>query len=1004
MEGRLSGGALLAFGASWLALALPAVFEFVWLHSPASSFIDLLICPIFFVATMRRSGGGGPASAISNTSAADRRRLCHDLSKKVACSRVETILVSPTTGDVLVSRDRSDAAVTGFSPSSTAAAEEDATRPTAGAASSSPGASPGSYASSRPRHGGDDLLSVSSSIDHYVGRHVLCSQCQQWAADLTETHCRRYGPCGADGATKPPTPCGCDVMDDIQEEEFGDAYVVAKRGLLGGGSEEGGLVGCCECKSMRHDADSSSRLEFSGPPIPDYSWGIVRRSTGTGTQMSSSDGFRIERGLIGGGDGLGQQNGHHRPSGRSNNAETSAARANGHYEEAKQQEVEEQAAPLIAVHPSQDESVDGVVDDINLLPSFDYSHFTDGGNDMMNDDDKGPSAAAASAASHPRMQTVQEDQPQAPQEMSWASMVAGGSAGAAAAAACSPSRTTAACARADSSSPGTLSCETLNLSCGRGVQPSFSMDDKDHGRAVATPQLPQPPSQAPDPPLLMHGVPTFFPALSQIAVTKVSAHPMGSHVLLISREALLFSYGSNHHGQLGHGTQKHGFVPHPTIVTPLLENGGKTIDCAAGVNHSLVVVQTVGERVGHLLNRGSNNRDNDRSRSSGSGASKDSNNDRSSSRTESSQNSLSSVSDGPSIHHQVYGFGRNDYMKLGLNDPSSAPAAASPQKRDHETKSTSPADDGEGLEDDVLLPRSVRLGVTFTPCPRGSHQDEFPQRGVFALAASFHHSAALVRTDSDLVELYTWGKADRGALGLGTHVREVVGLNRAQDPKRIAKPTLRKRLSSLPRAVAIPNVVESFSNRTVGGRKAFPCSVALGPECTGVVLSNGKVLTFGTSTDGLLGLGADIKTILDPTEIKFGGSASSRHIISMSYGARHTVAVSNDGSTFAWGLSDHGRLGVKPQTKSAERASNGKSKKKKQLVLLPIPIHISNSDTTHSESVMSACAGLDNTVFITKSGEVLSCGRMSGRLGQGEVMQDVYTPTVLFGGLRMQHS
>mmetsp|Transcript_13795 Transcript_13795/g.30658 ORF Transcript_13795/g.30658 Transcript_13795/m.30658 type:complete len:127 (+) Transcript_13795:3-383(+) len=122
----------------------------------------------------------------------------------------------------------------------------------------------------------------------------------------------------------------------------------------------------------------------------------------------------------------------------------------------------------------------------------------------------------------------------------------------------------------------------------------------------------------------------------------------------------------------------------------------------------------------------------------------------------------------------------------------------------------------------------------------------------------------------------------------------------------------------------------------------------------------------------------------------------------MSYGARHTVAISDDGSTFAWGLSDNGRLGVKPQNKSAERVSNGKSKKKKQLVSLPIPIHISNSDTTRSESVMSACAGLDNTVFITKSGKVLSCGRMSGRLGQGEVVQDVHTPTVLFGGLRMQ--
>jgi hypothetical protein len=98
------------------------------------------------------------------------------------------------------------------------------------------------------------------------------------------------------------------------------------------------------------------------------------------------------------------------------------------------------------------------------------------------------------------------------------------------------------------------------------------------------------PSDESDPPPILqnqqqffHGVPLFLSSLSQVRVIKVSAHPLGANVLIISEEALLFSYGLNNHGQLGIGaksdikTVSRGFHTQPTLITPLLENGGKQL-------------------------------------------------------------------------------------------------------------------------------------------------------------------------------------------------------------------------------------------------------------------------------------------------------------------------------------------------------------------------------------------------------------------------------------------
>jgi hypothetical protein len=225
------------------------------------------------------------------------------------------------------------------------------------------------------------------------------------------------------------------------------------------------------------------------------------------------------------------------------------------------------------------------------------------------------------------------------------------------------------------------------------------------------------------------GVPIFLHLLSEIRVTSLSAHPRGCHVLLISEEGLLFSYGSNEFGQLGLGDQsmkKNQYHPHPTIVTPLLENGGKTINCAAGIDYSLVVVKTEGSRRKRLHQQRNRQQFNPIGENS------------------------SYSSDESDAHHQMYGFGNNNGRKLGLLDPNRA------LRRNKSLGSYTDVGTVVTSSNCVFLPRRValhcRVKQSVFPSP------VLPPYGIFSIAASIDNSSALVRQPSGVIELFTWGK------------------------------------------------------------------------------------------------------------------------------------------------------------------------------------------------------------------------------------------------------
>lgn len=501
-------------------------------------------------------------------------------------------------------------------------------------------------------------------------------------------------------------------------------------------------------------------------------------------------------------------------------------------------------------------------------------------------------------------------------------------------------------------------------------------------------------------PKFFHGVPIFLSTLSQVRITKVSAHPLGAHVLMISAEALLFTYGLNHHGQLGIGiksqitNENRGFHTTPTLVTPLLENGGKAINCAAGVDHSLVVVATEGRRLQKLQTKpgvaysdhGAESLRVPNSPCETANGSRHQN-------VECAEDDRFHFSEKSVQYHQLYAFGRNNFMKLGLVRP-------------HAKEGMEP-----GGGDDSVLPRRVALHCTVWPQEGDWTDSSLPPQGVFDIAASTEHSAALVRRATGDVEVYMWGNASLGALGLPLNLdsQEIRG-------EIARKPTFKKSNIS-----PLPAIVEMLSyRRSVDPHAPFATQLSLGPYCSFFVMSNGNCMSCGFSAEGMLGQGYNMTHTMQPKEVFLptnSDSLRSRRIVSVSAGAFHVIALTENGDAYSWGINSNDRLGLGSFDYSSLAAELTETKE--HLVVIewvPQKIDISHKISAAArkcceetidqpkDSVALVCAGYDSSMMVTRSGLVLSFGKRSGRLGKGEISSNVNTPQPMYGGLHLFHS
>jgi alpha-tubulin suppressor-like RCC1 family protein len=592
-----------------------------------------------------------------------------------------------------------------------------------------------------------------------------------------------------------------------------------------------------------------------------------------------------------------------------------------------------------------------ISDLILSLPSFDYSHFVDGHNDMVSPDDakmqrKAVTPTSAKASRKKKQNSAFPTIVESPEEKK------------------------------------EIDITDYN-------PPSFEAEEK-----------------------FFHGVPLFLSSLSQVRVSKVSANPLGAHVLMISKEALLFTYGLNNHGQLGIGFKSdirnvnRGFHTTPTLITPLLENGGKAIDCAAGVDHSLVVVATEGRRLQKLQTKpgvaySDHGADNLRAPDSPcepcvDGAQPPAKEKEIDERFHFSEKSVQ--------YHQVYGFGRNNFMKLGLVHPS----ITGNTKDEH--------------ADDEVLPRRVALHCTVWP--EEDLDESLPSQGIFCIAASAEHSAALIRKATGDIEVSMWGNASLGALGLPLNL-DSQGI-RGEIAR---KPSFKKRNVS-----PLPTTVESLSHRrNINPSSPYPTQMSLGPYCSFVVMSDGKCMSFGFSAEGMLGQAFNKTHTMEPHAVflpTVKESPSRSRIVSVSAGAFHVVAVSEDGSVYSWGINSNDRLGLGTIDYTDLVNDLPKEKKENLVVIEWVPqkmdvahklskatrkssLDRSNSKDDSSDGngsndpdhrIALACAGYDSSMLVTESGQVLSFGKRSGRLGRGEISSNVNTPQPLYGGLHLFHA
>lgn len=130
--------------------------------------------------------------------------------------------------------------------------------------------------------------------------------------------------------------------------------------------------------------------------------------------------------------------------------------------------------------------------------------------------------------------------------------------------------------------------------------------------------------------------------------------------------------------------------------------------------------------------------------------------------------------------------------------------------------------------------------------------------------------------------LYVWGRNDRGQLGLG-----VTG---SPDTTTRFKPTL----------LEITNA---------NGQKEEVIDAAVGLEHTMVVVSGGRVFTWGSNQYGQLGIDVqseDTPFTSVPTAIDIGGES----IMNVSAAAGHSVALTFTGAVYTWGANQEGQLGL----------------------------------------------------------------------------------------------
>jgi alpha-tubulin suppressor-like RCC1 family protein len=143
-------------------------------------------------------------------------------------------------------------------------------------------------------------------------------------------------------------------------------------------------------------------------------------------------------------------------------------------------------------------------------------------------------------------------------------------------------------------------------------------------------------------------------------------------------------------------------------------------------------------------------------------------------------------------------------------------------------------------------------------------------------------------------------------------------------------------------------------------------------------INNGNVYAWGNNGDGQLGNNSSEATSTPVQVIKASDSTPLSGIIAVSAGGSHSLALRNDGTVWAWGSNDDGKLGV--------TTSNNPQRTAVQVTLPTLATKVAAAGGGHSLALMNGKT-------------VMSWGRnTSGQLGVNSSASPITTPGTVVTG------
>ena len=213
------------------------------------------------------------------------------------------------------------------------------------------------------------------------------------------------------------------------------------------------------------------------------------------------------------------------------------------------------------------------------------------------------------------------------------------------------------------------------------------------------------------------------------------------------------------------------------------------------------------------------------------------------------------------------------------------------------------------------------------------------------LETSLNTTLALTSTG----KLYGWGENPSGLLGESSTLLY-------KTPTLVTSPTY--------------NQGESLSDIQMGRSHAL------------LLTSTGRVFAWGLNTNGQLGDGSVISKTT-PTLISFNSLSSNERVTSIAAGYDHSLAVTNLGRVFAWGLNTSGQLG-----------NGGNSTLRSSPTLITLP------NLNVSESIASIQASANHSMVLTSASRVFAWGfNTNGELGIGSTSSANTPALVTFNSL-----